>query len=481
MSKDNTYNPLLHKLLNGTITSEEKWELEKASLDDPFLTDAIEGYYDNEGSASHLTEIKEAIQPVKKKSKTRGLLIKRLSIAASLLALFTASFWMFQNTSSPNLTAEKKSAPKENPSADKSILGSSKTLSKQKRATKEAEIIIDNNTASKKTNQTQPNPNPQPTAIPLTPKAEPRPRPQVKDIASQGIEERLIKEEKSNSQPEEMDDVVITQYDEQLLSDAARRGNSNNEKTTEPTTNTKIEKARTTPNNEEILADTESEEETILAEAKTIQTGAIQTDVSQSMAIPPAVPTIRRGIVRDDKGTPLAGVTILDSKSNPIATTNAQGLFSLPDDLGYVMTSFMGYDSKTVPVTDQLTIELQPTANALSERHLRLIDQMNDTEVQRYYTNKLNELFSRNWPICRSGFSGTDIITNAGRPQQRFTRTHISVSIEINDAGTIEDLTYFEDIEPSCSATINDLFNEAMASGVFESGRAIEFRYRINL
>ena len=481
MSKDNTYNLLLSKLLNGSITSEEKWELEKASLDDPFLADAIEGYYDNGGSTAHLEEIKQSLYPTEKKSKTRSLLIRRLSIAASLLALFTASFWMFKNTSSPNLTAEK-SVKTEIPAANKSTIESGQTASKQKAVVQLPEKNISgNNTVDKKSRTTSPDTKPPTKALPKSKKAIPAPLPQTKDVATQKVEEIIIQEEKANASKnsEVMDEVVITEYDEDLLSDNVRRGNYYQEKVVEPTPSAKKEKSETIPIKEEQLTDLVEEsleEEIVIVEEK-----AGPANVSQGMAIPPSVPTIRRGIVRDDEGVPLKGVTILDSKSNPIATTNEQGLFSLPEDMGYVITSFTGYDSKTVAVTDQLTIELQPTAKALSERHLRLIDQMNDSEVQRFYTNKLNELFSRNWPICRSSFGGTDIITNAGRTERSFTRTHISVSIKINDAGRIEDLTYFEELEPDCSATINDIFNEAMASGVFETGRGIEFRYRINL
>ena len=37
----------LKKLHAGTLTNNERWQLEKASLDDPFLEDALEGYYNN--------------------------------------------------------------------------------------------------------------------------------------------------------------------------------------------------------------------------------------------------------------------------------------------------------------------------------------------------------------------------------------------------------------------------------------------------
>ena len=50
MSTEKTYHNLLQKLAEGTITEKERWQLERASLDDPFLADALEGYYSKDGA-----------------------------------------------------------------------------------------------------------------------------------------------------------------------------------------------------------------------------------------------------------------------------------------------------------------------------------------------------------------------------------------------------------------------------------------------
>lgn len=91
-SEKNTYKTLLNKLIGGSITPIEKWELEKASLDDPFLADAIEGYYNN----SFKKETLESIVPIPKRKSTIRL-GRSLLVAASLVALFVVSFLLIQN------------------------------------------------------------------------------------------------------------------------------------------------------------------------------------------------------------------------------------------------------------------------------------------------------------------------------------------------------------------------------------------------
>lgn len=92
MSLSHRHITLLEKLSKGTITSEEKWLLEKASLDDPFLAEALEGYY-NYGST-------------KKKSRVIPF-GKNWVLAASLILLFGVSFLFLQQMNSSKKNQEK--------------------------------------------------------------------------------------------------------------------------------------------------------------------------------------------------------------------------------------------------------------------------------------------------------------------------------------------------------------------------------------
>ena len=87
---------LLKKYLNKSISNDERHELEKLALDDPFLFEAMEGY--TEVSLNHeevLTRIKSRLA---KGKDTEGLRFP-YAIAASLLVLYGFSFFFWQQNS----------------------------------------------------------------------------------------------------------------------------------------------------------------------------------------------------------------------------------------------------------------------------------------------------------------------------------------------------------------------------------------------
>jgi hypothetical protein len=91
MYPNKDYNILLKKLISGTITDAERWSLEKASLDDPFLADAIEGIYDNDADVTVPMTIEV---PAKVKSI---YWYKRMAFAASFVLLLGLSYVVIQN------------------------------------------------------------------------------------------------------------------------------------------------------------------------------------------------------------------------------------------------------------------------------------------------------------------------------------------------------------------------------------------------
>lgn len=84
---------------------------------------------------------------------------------------------------------------------------------------------------------------------------------------------------------------------------------------------------------------------------------------SQSIAL--------NGIVRDASGTPLPGVSIFNKQSNQTTVTNKSGNFSLNvSGKSTLVFSFVGYQSKTIEVTEQITnlsVVLQESSNSLNE------------------------------------------------------------------------------------------------------------------
>ena len=93
MLDNKRHNELLLKLSQGDITEKEKWELEKASLNDAFLADALEGYY-NSSEKHDLAGLRFGENKTNH-TKERKLIRKWMTIAASVLILLAVSTWTF--------------------------------------------------------------------------------------------------------------------------------------------------------------------------------------------------------------------------------------------------------------------------------------------------------------------------------------------------------------------------------------------------
>lgn len=94
MHQNKDYNILLKKLISGTITDAERWSLEKASLDDPFLAEAIEGIYDNNADVAVPMTIEKPVA-----LRTINW-YKRMAFAASFVLLLGLSYVVIQNIES---------------------------------------------------------------------------------------------------------------------------------------------------------------------------------------------------------------------------------------------------------------------------------------------------------------------------------------------------------------------------------------------
>ena len=82
------WNDLLEKYRNGTITEQDRFQLEKQALDDPFLFDALEGFSTFQEES-------------KVKRSTKLLTLPRMAIAASLILLVAVIFNLKSNLNTP--------------------------------------------------------------------------------------------------------------------------------------------------------------------------------------------------------------------------------------------------------------------------------------------------------------------------------------------------------------------------------------------
>jgi len=90
MTKRDKYYQLLDQYVNGNLSTQERHDLEKKALDDPFFFDAMEGWVKmgNADHSSHLDRLQKKI--IRKSQSTLARkIIWPIAIAASLLLLFT--------------------------------------------------------------------------------------------------------------------------------------------------------------------------------------------------------------------------------------------------------------------------------------------------------------------------------------------------------------------------------------------------------
>src|ERR1700744_253745 len=77
----------VHKYLRGELSAREMHALEKAALDDPFLSDALEGLATPEDLDQDLSELKNRLDGRVTEKRSRILTLPRIGIAAAVILL----------------------------------------------------------------------------------------------------------------------------------------------------------------------------------------------------------------------------------------------------------------------------------------------------------------------------------------------------------------------------------------------------------
>ena len=465
MMLSNKYQELLNKLISGEITEAERQILQRASLDDPFLADALEGYSLNDYDAKAVNELREKIQP-KKERRSRQIYLRIASVAASLLLLVAFSFWFFQNSqeSIKLSTAEKSVAKNEaseinlasdtesqkegilpNPSEEVAVSNKNKL---EPRVKKKKEVKKDVNQRETHTEEKKQVPAP------------------VKDSSKPQLEE-IVEDQVTIPIKEEVQEVVTFEKSKDI--DIAydpdfqpRQGNIYVEPTPENI------------NEEEIQIQETKHGDIITESAKENKPVASAKKKSKKVldAVKPLPAKQIVGVVHDQEGKPLAGVDILNYNKEKLTSTDAEGQFTLNNADGYIISAFSGYDTVTVNISPKLSISMQKTADSFSEPHKRMVDMMTDVDLGKKYAEEMHLIFSRNWPVCdRNNYNG----------QTQPLRNNVSLNIVINEFGKIDDLDFFSEIDEACLRRIEELFIQAQDKNIFETNRPLQFRFQINL
>ena len=442
MNKINNHRALLQKLIDQTITQEERWQLQRASLEDPFLADAIEGYTLQDHDQNDVTTL--LAKTKHKTSKTRKLW-PRMTVAACVVSLLTVSFWLLQSYDSGTKVSIAKAQ-----NTDKRSMPQPQIFAETAAETKKNKTTNLESTAKKEVIPPTVPPN---IATPIkSPMVKTSPVVEVADIEEIVVpmqeESAPILAKKSTTAVEEESEATNDLAADDLLMDPRRLGNM------------ALPEDRDMAVQESKVTAAKRVYKTTSKKAKTSQPSSVlDKDADRSFQMK----------VTDEGLAPLAGVQILDLDQNVLSISDDSGYSYIPAEHAYVIAALSGYDTLTLANQPQLSVQLKKSVESSAQPHKRLVDLMSDMEVTSYYTNKLNERFSTLWPLCDK------------RTEESRLRNNISMNITISEFGKIDDLTYFSPIDSQCQERIEELLQDIAAAGVFYSGRAIQFRYRINI
>jgi len=117
------YNRLLSQYMDGTISSEDRFVLEKRALDDPFLFEALEGYQGkHKVSGETIRELKTKVTNASKKNERRISLF-RYGIAASVILMLGIGLWSLDLGNNTNDTIAMNTSVTSEESVDDNYFG----------------------------------------------------------------------------------------------------------------------------------------------------------------------------------------------------------------------------------------------------------------------------------------------------------------------------------------------------------------------
>ena len=340
MHHNKDYNILLKKLISGTITDKERWTLERASLDDPFLADAIEGIYDNDVDKSTRYTLSES-------TKVRRLSwYKPLAVAASVVLLLGFSFMIVQNTDNEK-TGFVAEAESDETMGSGTLTGreevndnivNEEIESTQKELIRDAEITVDK---------------------------------QQPILAKKKAEARTVdsQQDKAAYKP------VTKKYKKRVNKDYDADQLSFSE---EP----------------EKLAEETSAPPRYVSRTK--------RKINAVDGVPPLSQKVIKGHVYDQGGFPISKALVSTETKSDSAFTNEEGYFAmaLTDMNQKINIQSSGFADQSTLVKPDLSITLQKAQSTLGQEPMLLVETMNSKELEIEYSRLLDEEFREPFSIC---------------------------------------------------------------------------------
>lgn len=342
----------IQRYLSGAMSSAERNELERAALQDPFLSDAIDGFelQGTESFVKHQYDITNAILQKQGKAtvvdlpaKNQWLRIAALFVLIAGVGLIGYQFFkpgITEQVAIKQATVKEKPVETQQQQSENIAVADSQTLN----------VPVENHSLSHKT---------EPDAI------------------------KLINKESSN-------DLLIDEEADPVIAVAGTPVIATEDKKVETLTPGRLDdiKNDTTFSAKPAL----SVEQVLQGKAAGLQ---IQTEDKAELGNSKSADAVlQQGVVTDSKGNPLPNVNVISSDRKSTTLTDMFGRFSLVnnDTTKSVTVAAVGYTSKQVSLNgdaDYNTIVLEPVASSLSEVVVTSIVMSRKNKELNYATEKI--------------------------------------------------------------------------------------------
>jgi len=430
MDQNKKHKKLLEKLHNGTITESDLWSLERDSLDDPFLADAIEGYYNNDVKNKDRRKfaITKGTTKVKKLSWYRPM-----AVAASLVILIGFTFLMNRDNNMALQTQDVIAAEQSESSGAYNEVREAEDVLIQKKD----EIIIAEN----------------------------------ESISSEGKNQnreskKFIRLEKKQSSTQPQDKPTsIKNFLPEVTEEVSRAKPMPNKVPTEPMMASDM--AEDLYSNKSKSKNWTSSEMDINEGGDDLVVRGNNERINAMDSIPLQQSGIIKGRVLDEQGAPIIAAELQTVSSDSKAITDSSGAFVIAvSDMNKSITAkSLGYAPSTMSIEPELSFELKKAEQNFSEPPLLLVETMDDDERKREYARVLDNYITTPILICQR--TNNDI-------------SKVRMRIEISDTGYLINLDYVTDgLSLDCQTEIENLIRQASLDNIFKGRKSTTFLYTL--
>lgn len=444
---DKSHIDLLKKLAEGNISNDEKWMLERASLDDPFLADALEGFYNHEehSEKGYILSSKDV------KLRERSYL-KPLLIAASLLVLLVASFWIYED-SQESVLADASSNPTQRTAQNEVAANQASYSADELKKEEKIETIEEKDRSDESRVISNPTDNANKSASGGYKKQESRSREQVLEETKTKKEQVEVSTTRNSQSDQEFEEEQKEEIKESVQYDDVAAGGF----------------------------DVQTDKDGVLESAKASrEKGPIEKRKSKSMPTTAKLESIPSkfvtGVVRDKNGNPLMGVIVRTEQGDMKVSTDTEGEFeiNLDDENDNLNFTYLGFESATMQAQPELSVELKQSQMLLSERIKSKEETMSDAELENLYKEKLDEIFNNQFSLCNH--------LDKTQSDYMSSKSRVTLFISLNENGyPYRVRTNNANFDMLCKSEIHSVLQEAALDNAFNANRAFEFTYLMKI